>query len=289
MLIDGTDVADLTLESLRGAVQHRAPGAVAVLGDDPREHPLRQARRQRRGGRGGGKAANAHDFITRLPDGYETMLGERGAKISGGERQRIAVARAFLRDAPILILDEPTSSIDSETESVILEALERLMEGRTTIMIAHRLSTLRARRRDRRCSTRGRSCSAAATPSSSRQPGLYRSCGRRRPVSSRPGRRGACRRPPHPPSCRFRPGGGAARARPGQRPSGAGCRGRRARGRRAGAVRRRRSRPLAPSTAPPRPASARRSMRSGGANRSRPRSMVNPRPCHDPRSCCSGC
>ena len=72
------------------------------------------------------------------------MLGERGAKISGGERQRIAVARAFLRDAPILILDEPTSSIDSRTEAVILEALERLMEGRTTIVIAHRLSTLRS-------------------------------------------------------------------------------------------------------------------------------------------------
>jgi ATP-binding cassette, subfamily B, bacterial len=90
------------------------------------------------------KAANAHDFITELPDGYITLLGERGAKISGGERQRIAVARSFLRDAPILILDEPTSSIDSRTESVILEALDRLMEGRTTIMIAHRLSTLRS-------------------------------------------------------------------------------------------------------------------------------------------------
>ena len=72
------------------------------------------------------------------------MLGERGAKISGGERQRIAVARAFLRDAPILILDEPTSSIDSRTESVILDALDRLMEGRTTIVIAHRLSTIRS-------------------------------------------------------------------------------------------------------------------------------------------------
>ena len=90
------------------------------------------------------KAANVHDFITGLPNGYKTELGERGAKISGGERQRIAVARAFLRDAPILILDEPTSSIDSRTESVILDALDRLMEGRTTIVIAHRLSTLRS-------------------------------------------------------------------------------------------------------------------------------------------------
>jgi ATP-binding cassette, subfamily B, bacterial len=89
------------------------------------------------------KAANAHEFISALPKGYETPLGERGAKISGGERQRIAVARAFLRDAPVLILDEPTSSIDSRTESVILDALDRLMQGRTTILIAHRLSTLR--------------------------------------------------------------------------------------------------------------------------------------------------
>lgn len=89
------------------------------------------------------RAANAHDFITRLPKQYETKLGERGAKLSGGERQRISVARAFLKDAPILILDEPTSSIDPKTEAVILDAIDRLMVGRTTFMIAHRLSTLR--------------------------------------------------------------------------------------------------------------------------------------------------
>ena len=89
------------------------------------------------------KCANAHDFIERLPQKYETLIGERGAMLSGGERQRISVARAFLRDAPVLILDEPTSSIDSRTEAVILDALDRLMAGRTTFMIAHRLSTLR--------------------------------------------------------------------------------------------------------------------------------------------------
>jgi ABC-type multidrug transport system fused ATPase/permease subunit len=89
------------------------------------------------------RQANAHDFITALPQGYQTMLGERGTHISGGERQRIAVARAFLKNAPILILDEPTSSIDSKTEAVILDALDRLMTGRTTFMIAHRLSTIR--------------------------------------------------------------------------------------------------------------------------------------------------
>jgi ABC-type multidrug transport system fused ATPase/permease subunit len=89
------------------------------------------------------KAANAHDFIERLPDGYDTELGEGGKQLSGGERQRICVARAFIRNAPILILDEPTSSIDSKTELVILDALDRLMVNRTSLMIAHRLSTIR--------------------------------------------------------------------------------------------------------------------------------------------------
>jgi ABC-type multidrug transport system fused ATPase/permease subunit len=88
------------------------------------------------------KAANAHDFIMRLPQQYETPIGERGAQLSGGERQRISVARAFLKDAPILILDEPTSAVDSKTEAIILDALDRLMIGRTTFMIAHRLSTI---------------------------------------------------------------------------------------------------------------------------------------------------
>jgi ATP-binding cassette subfamily B protein len=88
------------------------------------------------------KAANAHDFITKSPDGYNTMVGERGVQLSGGERQRISLARAFIKDAPVLILDEPTSSIDVKTEAQIMEAIERLMEGRTTFMITHRLDTL---------------------------------------------------------------------------------------------------------------------------------------------------
>jgi ATP-binding cassette subfamily B protein len=141
--IDGKDVRDLTLESLRAqfSIVLQEPllfaGSIAEnigygrLGATQEE--IEQA----------AKDANAHDFITALPKGYATELGERGAKISGGERQRLAVARAFLRDAPILILDEPTSSIDSRTEGVILEALDRLMVGRTTVMIAHRLSTVR--------------------------------------------------------------------------------------------------------------------------------------------------
>jgi ATP-binding cassette, subfamily B, bacterial len=88
------------------------------------------------------RAANAHEFITYLPEGYDTQVGERGMRLSGGERQRISLARAFLKDAPILILDEPTSSVDVKTEALIMEAMTRLMHERTTFMIAHRLSTL---------------------------------------------------------------------------------------------------------------------------------------------------
>src|SRR5439155_21808836 len=88
------------------------------------------------------KAANIHGSITRLPEGYETPVGERGMRLSGGERQRISIARAFLRDAPILILDEPTSAVDVKTEAAIVEAMGRLMRGRTTFIIAHRPSTL---------------------------------------------------------------------------------------------------------------------------------------------------
>lgn len=89
------------------------------------------------------RRARAHDFVAALPQGYDSMVGERGARLSGGERQRICLARAFLKDAPILVLDEPTSALDQETEAAITAGVEELMAGRTTFIIAHRLSTLR--------------------------------------------------------------------------------------------------------------------------------------------------
>jgi len=141
--IDGEDVRELTLRSLREQVSvvlqepQLFSGSVAECIRYGRleasDEEIMEAAR----------AANAHDFIMGLPQQYQTMLGEAGTQLSGGERQRICVARAFLKDAPILVLDEPTSSIDSRTESVILDALDDLMVGRTTFMIAHRLSTLR--------------------------------------------------------------------------------------------------------------------------------------------------
>src|SRR5919199_1432591 len=90
------------------------------------------------------RAANAHDFLLSLPDGYDTFTGEGGARLSGGQRQRMAIARALLRDAPLLLLDEATSALDAESERLVQDALDRLMEDRTTIVIAHRLATVRA-------------------------------------------------------------------------------------------------------------------------------------------------
>jgi subfamily B ATP-binding cassette protein MsbA len=89
------------------------------------------------------RLANADEFIDRMPDGYETMIGERGVTLSGGQRQRITIARAIIRDSPILILDEPSAGLDAESEKLVFDALEHLLEGKTSIVIAHRLATVR--------------------------------------------------------------------------------------------------------------------------------------------------
>jgi ATP-binding cassette subfamily B protein len=143
ILIDGTDIKQLQLESLRSQISLVLQEPLLFSGTilenirygrlDATDEEVYEAAR----------AAGAHDFISKLPNKYKTVLGEGGAQISGGERQRVCIARAFVRDAPILILDEPTSSVDSKTEGAILQALQRLMVGRTTFLIAHRLGTIR--------------------------------------------------------------------------------------------------------------------------------------------------
>ena len=144
ILIDGVDIRELTLRSLReqiGLVLQEPLLFSGTIEDNIRYGRLEATQEQIVAA---ARAANAHDFIEALPNGYTTVLGERGPQLSGGEKQRICVARAFLKDAPILILDEPTSSIDSKTESGILASLDDLMVGRTSFMIAHRLSTIRS-------------------------------------------------------------------------------------------------------------------------------------------------
>ncbi|HEX7292071.1 MAG TPA: ABC transporter ATP-binding protein [Conexibacter sp.] len=143
VLLDGHDVRDLTLASLRAQISVVLQEPL-LFGASIREN-IRYGRLEASDEEveAAAQAANAHDFVCALPKGYDTPLGERGALLSGGERQRISVARAFLKDAPVLILDEPTSSIDSKTEAVILDALARLIRGRTTFVVAHRLSTIR--------------------------------------------------------------------------------------------------------------------------------------------------
>jgi ATP-binding cassette subfamily B protein len=143
VLMDGHDVRDVQVKSLREQV--------GLVLQEPFLFPFTIAENIAYGRPGAtrqqiedaARAANLHDFARQLPQGYDTVIGERGATLSGGERQRLSIARALLKDAPILILDEPTSALDAETERLLLEALRRLMKGRTTFIIAHRLSTVR--------------------------------------------------------------------------------------------------------------------------------------------------
>lgn len=142
ILIDGVDLRDVTSESLRQKIAI-VPQEIALFRgtiEDNIAYGKPDATCDQI--QAAAKAANAHQFISALPNGYLTEVGERGAKLSGGEKQRIAIARAVLRDPKILILDEATSSLDAETEMLIREALDKLMKGRTTFIIAHRLYTV---------------------------------------------------------------------------------------------------------------------------------------------------
>jgi ATP-binding cassette subfamily B protein/subfamily B ATP-binding cassette protein MsbA len=143
VLVDGHDAREVLISSLRANV--------SIVLQEPFLLPLTIAENiafgrpeaTRREVVAAAEAANADEFIRRMPEGYETVIGERGATLSGGERQRLSIARALLKDTPILILDEPTSALDAQTEWLLMEAVKKLMRGRTTFIIAHRMSTIR--------------------------------------------------------------------------------------------------------------------------------------------------
>ncbi len=143
VLIDGHDIRDVTLQSLRGQIA--IVTQQTILFNDTVKNNIAYGDIQRTEEEifDAARAANAHEFISRLPKGYESNIGELGTKLSGGEKQRISIARALLKNAPILILDEATSSLDTEAEIEVQGALDNLMKGRTTLVIAHRLSTIR--------------------------------------------------------------------------------------------------------------------------------------------------
>jgi ABC-type multidrug transport system fused ATPase/permease subunit len=144
ILLDGHDSSRYRLRTLREQVAFVLQDVIVLAGSvrdnlryghlDATDEAVEEAAR----------AAHAHDFIMRLPRGYDTELAEAGQGLSGGERQRLSIARAFLKDAPILILDEPTAALDTVSEALIFRGIERLREGRTTFVIAHRLSTVLA-------------------------------------------------------------------------------------------------------------------------------------------------
>ncbi len=143
VLLDGHDLRDLQLASLRQQVSMVLQDVFLFTGSVRENILFGKPGATEEEMIAAAKVANAHDFIMRMPEGYDTLIGERGVKLSGGQKQRISIARAVLKDAPILVLDEATSSVDTETEVLIQQALERLMVGRTTLVIAHRLSTIR--------------------------------------------------------------------------------------------------------------------------------------------------
>jgi subfamily B ATP-binding cassette protein MsbA len=140
--IDGADIRDVTLRSLRDAIA--LVSQEIILFDDTIRSNIAYGRQDASEDEiiSAAKNASAHEFIMNMPDGYNTYVGEHGTKVSGGQRQRLAIARAMLKNAPILLLDEATSALDTESERNVQAALSKLMQGRTTLVIAHRLSTI---------------------------------------------------------------------------------------------------------------------------------------------------
>jgi subfamily B ATP-binding cassette protein MsbA len=141
--VDGQDIRDYLLKPLRDQIGYVLQDTILFRGTILENIAFGRPNATREEVIAAAKLANADEFISRMPLGYETMVGERGSTLSGGQRQRIGIARVMVRNSPILLLDEPTAALDSESEKLVIEALERLMKGRTVITIAHRLSTIR--------------------------------------------------------------------------------------------------------------------------------------------------
>jgi len=143
MRVDGHDLRDVKIDSLRDFIGIVPQETILFSGSLRDNIAYGDLEADQEAIQAAAEAANAHDFIMAFPDGYDTMVGERGVGLSGGQKQRISIARAILKNPKILILDEATSSLDSESEALVQEALEHLMQNRTTFIIAHRLSTIR--------------------------------------------------------------------------------------------------------------------------------------------------
>jgi len=141
--VDGKNVAEYKLSALRHQIGYVLQETILFRGTILENIAFGRPEASREEIVQAAKLANADEFISRMPKGYDTMVGERGSTLSGGQRQRIGIARVMVRNSPILILDEPTAALDSESEKLVIDALERLMKGRTVITIAHRLSTIR--------------------------------------------------------------------------------------------------------------------------------------------------
>lgn len=143
VILDGVDVRDYTVQGLRGQIAYVLQETVLFRGTVAENIAYGKGGATRDEIEAAAKLANADEFICKMPHGYDTMVGDRGDTLSGGQRQRIGIARAVIRNNPVLLLDEPTAALDTESERLVMEALQRLMKGRTVIAIAHRLSTIR--------------------------------------------------------------------------------------------------------------------------------------------------